>query len=79
MDFLMKLSSFLEPGNAFPNASENILAKNEAEIKKRKTSVQVEQDRKKKITLKLHIHEYDIILVEKMDDANCFALILNVS
>lgn len=29
--------------------------------------------------LKLYIEKPDIILVEKMDDINCYALILNVS
>lgn len=33
----------------------------------------------KKITILINVEQPDIILVEKMDDINCLALILNVS
>lgn len=38
-----------------------------------------ETDPNKKITVLINIEQPDIILVEKMDDINCLALILNVS
>jgi vacuolar protein sorting-associated protein 13A/C len=84
MDFLMKLSSFLQPeGNvATPqNAADIALETKELEMRRRKSSVgvQPQQEAEKTITLALHIEEYDVILVEKMDDINCLALILNVS
>lgn len=83
MDFLMKLSSFLQPaaGNASPNAAEIALEAKEVESRRRKSSisgVQAQQDAEKTITLALHIQDNDVILVEKMDDINCLALILNV-
>lgn len=83
MDFLMKLSSFLQPegGNASSTPAE-IEAKEVEVARRRKSSVsgvQAAQQAEKTITLALHIEEYDVILVEKMDDINCLALILNVS
>ena len=83
MDFLMKLSSFLQPenGNVSHNSVEAAETK-EVETRGRRSSsaVQTQQpEGEKTITLALHIQEYDIILVEKMDDNNCLALILNVS
>lgn len=38
-----------------------------------------ETESNKKITIKIKVEEPDIILVERMDDINCLALILNVS
>jgi hypothetical protein len=44
-----------------------------------KTEIISAAEDSKNITLMLHIEQPDIILVEKMDDINCYALILNVS
>lgn len=80
MDFLMKLSSYLQPdtSSATSVAIEAAEAK-EVEVRRRKSSVGVkdQQEAVKTITLALHVEEYDVILVEKMDDINCLALILN--
>lgn len=85
MDFLMKLSSFLQPesGSSAPMNSIDVAleAKEVEATRRRKSSVSgvQAQQAEKTITLALHIEEYDVILVEKMDDINCLALILNVS
>lgn len=80
----MKLSSFIQPEttNVPLNSVDIALEAKEVESKRRKSSVsgtQVSQDAEKTMKLTLHIEEYDVILVEKMDDINCLALILNVS
>lgn len=79
---MLKLSSFLQPEgvSATPNTMEAIEAK-EVELRRRKSSVSGVQPQaaEKTIMLMLHVEEYDVILVEKMDDINCLALILNVS
>lgn len=76
VDFLLKLSSFVQP-EVSPDAA---LEVKEVETRRRKSSVGAQpQEATKTITLALHIEEYDVILVEKMDDINCLALILNVS
>lgn len=79
----MKLSSFLQPegSSSAPVNSVDVALEAEA-VRRRKSSVtgvQQAQQPDKTITLALHIEEYDVILVEKMDDINCLALILNVS
>lgn len=82
MDFLLKLSSFLQPPTASTATSVDAIQESkETEIKRRKSSVTglQAQEAPKMITLALHIEEYDVILVEKMDDINCLALIMNVS
>lgn len=80
----MKLSSFIQPEtSSVPlNSVDIALEAKEVESRRRKSSIsgtQAPQDAEKTITLALHIEEYDVILVEKMDDINCLALILNVS
>lgn len=87
MDFLLKLSTFLQPsGSVPPSAVEVSLDTKENDARRRKSSVsaahahqQQQQQASKIITLTLHIEEYDVILVERMDDINCLALIMNVS
>lgn len=63
--------------------SVDIEAKEVEVARRRKSSVTgvhaAQQQEEKTITLALHIEEYDVILVEKMDDINCLALILNVN
>lgn len=79
----MKLSSFLQPegSTATTNTADVALEAKEVEVTRRRKSsvsgVQAQQA-EKTVTLALHIEEYDVILVEKMDDINCLALILNV-
>jgi vacuolar protein sorting-associated protein 13A/C len=83
MDFLMKLSSFLQPEGNLPQSSAEVEVKEVEVARRRKSSVSgvqgAQQQAEKTVTLALHIEEYDVILVEKMDDINCLALILNVS
>lgn len=79
----MKLSAFLQPEGAAaaPTNTIEAMEAKEVEARRRKSSVPGPQPTaaEKTITLALHIEEYDVILVEKMDDINCLALILNVS
>lgn len=81
----MKLSAFIQPenSNTHQNSVDIALEGKEVEaVRRRKSSVsgvQSQGDVEKTITLALHVEEYDVILVEKMDDINCLALILNVS
>ena len=78
----MKLSSFLNPGGNVGQSSEAAFEVKEVEAaRRRKSSVSGVQaiQAEKTIKLTLHIEEYDVILVEKMDDINCLALILNVN
>lgn len=85
MDFLMKLSSFLQPEGVTTtqNSGDIAIEQKELEARRRRSSfsgVQAQQQEvEKKALFAIHIEEYDIILVEKMDDINCLALILNVS
>ena len=88
VDFLMKLSSFLQPPTAddeesqiIQNSADYALEQStrESETRRRRSSYQQSQEAPKKAVFAIHIEEYDIILVEKMDDINCLALILNVS
>jgi vacuolar protein sorting-associated protein 13A/C len=92
VDFLMKLSSFLQPssdeGEEFiQNSADYALEQqsNTQDMRRRRSSFNRQQSQEqevaaaKKAVFAIHIEEYDIILVEKMDDINCLALILNVS
>lgn len=88
VDFLMKLSSFLQPPSTDDEESQIIqnsadYAMEQSTTRRRRSSYQQshgsEQEAPKKAVFAIHIEEYDIILVEKMDDINCLALILNVS
>lgn len=55
------------------------------ETRRRRSSFNRQQSQEKEVAkatkavFAIHIEEYDVILVEKMDDINCLALILNVS
>jgi vacuolar protein sorting-associated protein 13A/C len=98
VDFLMKLSSFLQPSTSDEGDESQIVLNSadfaleqqsssarENEIRRRRSSFNRQQSQEqevaaaKKAVFAIHIEEYDIILVEKMDDINCLALILNVS
>jgi vacuolar protein sorting-associated protein 13A/C len=92
MDFLMKLSGFLQPeGNAANSPGQISTDASTApaattyeveSVRRRRSSFsgaqQQQQQTEKKAVFAIHIEEYDVILVEKMDDINCLALILNV-
>lgn len=68
MDFLMKLSSFLQPTSGTAAAtSVDAYDVREVEVRRRKSSagIQSQPETVKTITLALHIEEYDVILVEK--------------
>lgn len=89
MDFLLKLSSFLQPQDSLKNEDQPnvIIEQREYDTtnaaRRRKSSysgVNAQQKEvEKKAEFAIYIQEYDVILVEKMDDINCLALILNVS
>lgn len=91
VDFLMKLSSFLQPpsddehSQIIQNSADYAMEQSirDSETRRRRSSNQHSQgnvqEAPKKAVFAIHIEEYDIILVEKMDDINCLALILNVS
>ena len=89
MDFLLKLSSFLQPQESLPNEElqDAIIEQREydstAAVRRRKSSFSGananQKEVEKKAEFAIYIQEYDVILVEKMDDINCLALILNVS
>lgn len=101
VDFLMKLSSFLQPSSDDDDDNDTQIVLNSAdfaleqqsaigrereyETRRRRSSFHRQQSQEqeaaaaKKAVFAIHIEEYDVILVEKMDDINCLALILNVS
>lgn len=96
VDFLMKLSGFLQPPSAaaadddddeleiiqdfaFEQQNSRGTETRKPRSVQRQQSPGQEQEATKKAIFAIHIEEYDIILVEKMDDINCLALILNVS
>lgn len=89
MDFLLKLSSFLQPQESLLNEElqDVMIDQREYDVssaaRRRKSSFSGVNSRQKEVEKKaefaIYIQEYDVILVEKMDDINCLALILNVS
>lgn len=87
VDFLLKLSAFLNPATNLSNDEyENYIIDQKASesgstARKQRTSVSNSQNQQveKRAEFHIKIEEYDVILVEKMDDINCLALILNVS
>jgi len=89
MDFLLKLSSFLQPEDSLKNEDQQNVIVEQREYdttsaaRRRKSSYSganaQQKEVEKKAEFAIYIQEYDVILVEKMDDINCLALILNVS
>ncbi|XP_055701182.1 intermembrane lipid transfer protein Vps13 isoform X2 [Phlebotomus papatasi] len=82
MDYIMKLMNFLSS----PNSSEKTsgldpkkmeLAAAPKTPKDTQVTPTLQQNQSSKITLIVAIEQPDVILVEKMDDINCHALILN--
>lgn len=83
LEFLLKIAQFLTlPEDATSPPTKQVAAVTSASAPKPKTEasvavVPVEVESTKKITILLNVEQPDIILVEKMDDINCLALILN--
>jgi vacuolar protein sorting-associated protein 13A/C len=85
LDFMLRISSFLETESSIDEGfnvdaqTENNVIRAEVIRRKRSEVGNQHQSQSKTITLSFHVEEYDVVLVEKMDDINCLALILNVS
>ncbi|XP_070507341.1 intermembrane lipid transfer protein Vps13 isoform X3 [Chironomus tepperi] len=85
MDFLLKLSSFLQPQESLTNEDDVMIEQRDYDstsaVRRRKSSFSGvnahQKEVEKKAEFAIYIQQYDIILVEKMDDINCLALILN--
>ncbi|XP_058837903.1 intermembrane lipid transfer protein Vps13 isoform X2 [Topomyia yanbarensis] len=78
VDFLLKLQQFLQPEELVEQKA--IQAAEEQARRERKTSTSaapVDKTESGQMTVIIKIEQPDIILVEKMDDINCYALILN--
>ncbi|XP_055592823.1 intermembrane lipid transfer protein Vps13-like [Uranotaenia lowii] len=78
VDFLLKLQLFLQPEELVEQKA--LQAAEEQARRERKTSgayAQMDKTETSQMTIILKIEQPDIILVEKMDDINCYALILN--
>lgn len=79
-DFLLKLSSFLQPQKEDDQNSEYVIETSRNDYRHRRSiDAGSQQKSSSTMTLLFNVEEYDIILVEKMDDVNCLALILNVN
>ncbi|XP_055538544.1 intermembrane lipid transfer protein Vps13 isoform X2 [Wyeomyia smithii] len=78
VDFLLKLQQFLQPEELVE--AKAIQAAEEQARRERKTSTATapaERSDPGQMKVNIKIEQPDIILVEKMDDINCYALILN--
>ncbi|XP_039442815.1 intermembrane lipid transfer protein Vps13 isoform X7 [Culex pipiens pallens] len=78
VDFLLKIQQFLQPEELVEQKA--LQAAEEQARRERKTStsnVPAEKSEPGQMTVIIKIEQPDIILVEKMDDINCYALILN--
>lgn len=76
IDFLMKISNFFQTETDKTSDVKSVASKNKQVQAAPPTQ---KQENNSTMTLLLHIEQPDIILVERMDDVNCYALILNVS
>lgn len=86
VDFLLRLSEFLKPhddeiADLDPERVivERVEPTNAAKRTKTSHAESSTTEMENKAVFNIHIEKYDVILVEKMDDINCLALILNVS
>lgn len=82
LEFLLKIAQFLTIPDDVTTAPKPVAAPTCVSATKSKTEtaiaiVTTEVESTKKITILLNVEQPDIILVEKMDDINCLALILN--
>ncbi|XP_055620155.1 intermembrane lipid transfer protein Vps13 isoform X3 [Toxorhynchites rutilus septentrionalis] len=78
VDFLLKIQQFLQPEELAEQKA--IQAAEEQARRERKSSTSAASTEKSEagqMTVIIKIEQPDIILVEKMDDINCYALILN--
>lgn len=80
-EFLLKLSSFVQtPNEEIQETSEYVIETTRPNHRHaRSIDAANQQAAAKTMTFLFNVEEYDIILVEKMDDVNCLALILNVN
>ncbi|XP_052870380.1 intermembrane lipid transfer protein Vps13 [Anopheles cruzii] len=81
VDFLLKLQQFLQPEELVEQQASRVTESEQTE-KLRRASVSAgaynaPQEADRQMTVIIKIEQPDIILVEKMDDVNCYALILN--
>lgn len=81
LEFLLKIAQFLTlPEDATPPKPAVTPASATAPKPKTESTIAIapiEVESTKKITILLNVEQPDIILVERMDDINCLALILN--
>lgn len=83
LEFLLKIGQFLTlPEDAASPPAKTAVASASTSASRPKTestvvAVSSEANSTKKVTILLNVEQPDIILVEKMDDINCLALILN--
>uniref|UniRef100_A0A182NLZ6 Vacuolar protein sorting-associated protein 13 n=1 Tax=Anopheles dirus TaxID=7168 RepID=A0A182NLZ6_9DIPT len=82
VDFLLKLQQFLQPEELVEQKALQVAETEQTErLRRASTSAAAtsasQQQESGQITVILKIEQPDIILVEKMDDINCYALILN--
>lgn len=79
-EFLLKLSSFVQtPNEEIQESNEHVIETSRHNHRHRRSSDAANQSVSKVMTLLFNVEEYDVILVEKMDDVDCLALILNVN
>lgn len=82
LEFLLKIAQFLTLPEDVTTPPKPVAAPTSSAATKSKTETAIaivasEVESTKKITILLNVEQPDIILVEKMDDINCLALILN--
>ncbi|XP_053672745.1 intermembrane lipid transfer protein Vps13 [Anopheles nili] len=80
VDFLLKLQQFLQPEELTEQKAMQVAEVEQTERLRRASTTMAttnQQQETGQITLILKIEQPDIILVEKMDDIDCYALILN--
>uniref|UniRef100_A0A182SWQ1 VPS13-like middle region domain-containing protein n=1 Tax=Anopheles maculatus TaxID=74869 RepID=A0A182SWQ1_9DIPT len=80
VDFLLKLQQFLQPEELTEQKALQAAEVEQSERMRRASTsagAATQQQEAGQITVILKIEQPDIILVEKMDDINCYALILN--
>lgn len=79
---MLRISSFInqtESNSELGAEAKADITRPDPTRRKRSAVGNQQQNQTKSITLSFHVEEYDVVLVEKMDDINCLALILNVS
>ncbi|XP_050092629.1 intermembrane lipid transfer protein Vps13 isoform X2 [Anopheles aquasalis] len=77
VDFLLKIQQFLQPEELINRKQINVTDTEQIERYRRPSTSAHTMPNTGQLTVKVKIEQPDIILVEKMDDINCYALILN--